>query len=190
MFEGVDENDPFKLKVGPYLFLKLSPFLEAEYSQKMKDQFRAIRDHPGAIEACAIEVLSGVIQAYPRDPWLILETQKLILGMQRHILETQRLILLPYRLILESLRRTLQLLSSLTLQSQRLTLELRSSHWSYLILLLWGSLGILDTSTLRPGAQVQLLNLKILMLTLKLRGLSLETGGYPGAKRLTLDPLH
>ncbi len=32
----------------------------------MEGQIGAIQDHPGAIEACAIEVLTGVIQAYPR----------------------------------------------------------------------------------------------------------------------------
>lgn len=33
----------------------------------MEDQIGAIQDHPGAVEACAIEVLTGDIQAYPRD---------------------------------------------------------------------------------------------------------------------------
>ncbi len=33
----------------------------------MEDQIGAIQDHPGAVEACPIEVLTWVIQAYPRD---------------------------------------------------------------------------------------------------------------------------
>jgi hypothetical protein len=33
----------------------------------MEDQIGAILDHPGAVEACAIEVLTGDIQTYPRE---------------------------------------------------------------------------------------------------------------------------